>query len=310
MKRISTTALAAVALLPSTALALDLGNGFSVVGEVQLDYLSDGDDDATLSFADVTLGWRSETGGGIGFGFDLTVQNAELRDEDVGDTILWAAGVVTTRFGEIAIGRPQPVLERMFKVPNAGGTRFLDLQFSTFGGVGGSFLSQLAVLEDVDFLGVTLKGQSGGLTYAVGAHNIDSGTSDVNAFEGGLLYSMGGTELFAGFERLDTPGAALDRIQVGARYRAERWSVGVHHSELDFLTTNFGATSVFADFDVTEAITLAAAAHRLDLGSDSATFYGVSGEYSFGPGGFATLGYLKADELSEDIVSVSLGYRF
>ncbi len=306
MKSFLTASMAVLAFGSTSALALDLGNGFSILGDVELEYLTDGDDDASFAFTDVTLGWRSQGGGQIGFGFDVTLQ--DFRDLDGGGdaNAVWGALVLTTGVG----GRPQPVLERFFQVPQIGGTRYTDLLFGSFGGLSGSFLAQVALSEEAEFVGLTFKGGSSGLTYGAGLHRIDSTPSDVDAIELAVSYQIGATELFGGFERLEVPGENLDRLQIGARYTADRWSVGAHHQALNFSVTDFAVTTLFADYSVTEAFTLGVQAQHLSLGPENADFFGLSGEYSFGTGGFAQLGYLSADEALDDLFSASVGYRF
>ncbi|MCU0827501.1 MAG: porin [Tabrizicola sp.] len=310
MKHLATASLIAFALGSSSTLALDLGNGFSILGDVELEYLTDGDDDVSFAFADVTFGWRSQAGGQIGFGLDLTLQNFSDLDNGEGRTATWAALVVTTGYGDVAIGRPQPVLERFFDAPEMGGTHYPDVLFGVFGGYGGSFIAQVALFEDADMVGVTFQGEASGLTYGAGVHRIDSTPSDVNAYELAVGYKAGGVELFGGFERIDTPVEYLDRLQLGARYDADRWAVGAHHQSLDFVVTNFEVSTLYADYKVTDALTLGVQAQHFDTGPASNDFYGLSGEYSFGPGGFAQLGYLKAAEGIEDVFSASVGYRF
>ncbi|WP_128516512.1 hypothetical protein [Tabrizicola thermarum] len=309
MHRCAALLLSGLALGAGPALALDLGNGFAITGDVELEYLDDGSDDETLAVHDLTLGWRSQAGGSFSFGLDVTTQGFDLIQDDVDNSKLWAAGVLVTPYGEIAAGRPQPVLERMFPLPQPGGARYVDILFASVGGYGGSFLAQTAVLSDyLDFTGLTVKGTSGALTYGAGAHRIKGPSASAEGYELGAIYRAGGTDLFVAYEMLDTPVGTLDRWQVAARYATDRWSVGIHHMDSDYIVTSVAATTLFGDYRLSDALTIGA--QVISATEWNYTLYGLSAEYGFGRGGFGQLGYLTADEGSDSIASASIGYRF
>ncbi|NHB77453.1 porin [Rhodobacter calidifons] len=300
-----------VALAASPAAALDLGNGFSIIGDVELEYLAAGSDQQRLAIHDLTLGWRSQGSGSLGFGLDVTTQGYNILGEDIDTHILWAAGVLVTPYGEIAAGRPQPVLERMFPLPQPGGTRYVDFLLASIGGHGGSFLVQAALQsDDVDFTGLTLKGSAGDVTYGAGVHRIDAGSETADGYELGAIYRLGGTELFAAYEAIEVPGNTFDRWQIAARYAAERWSVGVHHQDADYFLSGYGITTLFADYRPMDALTIGAQVLATNPGEFE--LYGLSAEYRFGPGAFGQLGYVtqSSGSGSDDIFSASLGYRF
>lgn len=58
MKLLGSAAVAALSLglTAPAALALDFGNGFSIVGDVELEYVTGDSDSEIFGFADVTLG--------------------------------------------------------------------------------------------------------------------------------------------------------------------------------------------------------------------------------------------------------------
>lgn len=312
MKTFGITAFA-VAALVSPAGALDFGNGFSLTGEVELDYFNSSGTDGSLSYVDLTLGWRNQGSAAVGFGFDVTFR--DFRELDVGDSFnnVWAAAVLTTPYGELSVGRPLPVLSRMFDVPQVGGTRQLDLLLLEAGGRADSFLAFLPMLNDsLDPTGLTFKGTSAGLGYGVGVHRFESGPTSVDAYEGAISYQIDRTELFAGYETLDLPVGSIDRLRLGARYGADRWSVGAQATVFegpggDRISTRY----LFGDYLVTDALKIGA--QILDISipvGDGPSFYGLTGEYGFGAGGYVQLGVITQKDSSSEAFTASLGYRF
>jgi hypothetical protein len=50
--------LATLLVTAAPAMALDFGNGFSLTGDVELEYYQTNSSDQSLAFADMTLSWR------------------------------------------------------------------------------------------------------------------------------------------------------------------------------------------------------------------------------------------------------------
>jgi hypothetical protein len=208
---------------------------------------------------------------------------------------LWAAAVLTTSFGEFAIGKPRPVLDRLVWAPQVGGAGYIDLVPPTYGGIDGSFLAQFATFSDLSTLGVTFKGTSGGLS--------------VDGYEIGGTCTIGQTDIFAGFERLDSIGMNLDHSLPGLRHTADRWSVGGHLARLDAGFEEFSFAMPYGDYKVSDAFKVGAQYLNMAFGPDDEDFYGLSAEYGFAGGGFAELGVLSGGA-SDDLYSASVGFRF
>lgn len=310
MKTLPSLALTAFAAAVSPALALDLGNGFALTGDVELEYLRDSDDDEGLSYVDVTLGWRSQAGGELGFGFDVTLQDIHVEDSPLDGTYVWAAGVLTTPYADISVGRPLPVLERMFPIPQVGASRYLDLRLASFGGVGGSLIASSAVLDDTDLLGLTAVGTAGSVSYGVGYHRSDNSSSSFEVYELGVVYRIEETELFLALEHAPNEIDDVNRFQYGVRYRGDGWSIGGHYQELDFIFLPLEAVTFFAEVNLGDRFTLGAQAFRAKNGPSTAEAFGVTGEYAIGQGGFGQLGYFDGGTELDRFVSASIGWRF
>lgn len=310
MKTLPSLALTAFAAAVSPALALDLGNGFTMTGEVELEYLWNSDDDRSLSYVDVALGWRRQASGDLGFGFDVTLQDIYVEDSALEGTYIWAAGVLTTPYADISVGRPLPVLERMFPLPQVGASRYLDLRLDPFGGLGGSFIANAAVINDPDILGVTAVGAAGSVSYGLGYHQSESGGFRSEIYEVGVIYRIEQTELFLALEHAPNDIDDLNRFQYGVRYQGDGWSIGGHYQELDFIFLPLEAVTFFADVNLGDRFTLGAQAFRAKNGLSTVEALGVTGEYAIGQGGFGQLGYFDGGSELDRFVSASVGWRF
>ena len=311
MKFITKTAIAAAAsaLCGTSALAYDFGNGLSLVGSVELEYVDYTGSSESFVFSDVTLSWRSQAGGAIGFGFDLSLD--DVRSLDGGsDNNIWASLVVTTGNGEFAIGRPRPVLDGMFVVPAVGGVDIYDLE--VFGLFSGSYVASAALMSDADIVGMTYKGSAGALSYGVGLHHLSDGPMDADAFEAGLTYTMGSAQVFAAYESLDAPGpVSLDKVQIGARYDAANWSVGVLVSDLESGPFKGFSSNLFGDYQINDALSVGVQVTKFGgtiFGDE--TLIGLTGTYSSAMGAFAELGVITDSDMSDEVFSASVGYEF
>jgi Gram-negative porin len=304
----SATAIAALLTgFASPSIALDFGNGFSVTGDVELEYLTEGgSDDSANGFADVTLGWRSQAGGAIGFGFDLTVNTIQQLDEGDGFTSYWGGLVLTTGVGEVTVGNPRPLLKTMINSPDVGAARLYDLEFST---ITGSTMELVALTNDENLYGISFKGGAGALTYGASYHSVEGENIDI--VELAANYTVGNTLIQGGLELIDTPTASLEKVLIGATQSYDRWSAGAIVGRVSQGSEDVNSLKIFGDYNVTDALTVGAQVLTINGGGDSETYYGVSGEYGFGPGGFANLGLLDSDNNGGDAVyNASVGFRF
>lgn len=305
MKLLGSAAVAALSfgLTAPAALALDFGNGFSIVGDVELEYVANEFDGEVFGFADITLGWRSEAG--IGLDFSVVSINDFRDNQD--ETAIWGALVLTTSFGEISVGRPRPLMATFSSAPDLGATRLFTV--GEIGLISGSMVDLTAIYQpQVDILGATLKGDTGALSYGVGVHSLRNGGISVEALELTLKYKLDNAEVYGGLETVDFPMESYNKVLIGGRYMQDRWSLGMEVVNI----TGFGSdsqtfTKVFGDYEVMDRLTLGVQFEN--WGSSSDNFIGLSGVYTFGIGGFAELGYVS-DPSGSSATSASIGFRF
>jgi hypothetical protein len=303
----ATAVAVATGLATTSVQALDFGNGFTLTGDVELEYVSpDGGDDSTFGFTDLTLGWRSQGGGAVGVGFDLSLVSFHDLDSEFDESVFWGGLVLTTAYGDVTIGSPRPLLDQLPKTPDIGAARVLDLEL---GFLSGSTLAYFKLLDsDIDVYGISFKGASGAFNYGAAVHQADQGGDNADVIELVVGYTLDQVELYAAFENLDSGATDFQKFIVGGRYSADRWSVGAEATDFDVSGSSVSTFKLFADYNVTEALAIGAQALEISDGGNQRV-YGLTGEYGFGSGGFAELGYFDVDG-SGDAVTASIGYRF
>lgn len=306
MRLLGSAAVAAVAFSALPAAALDFGSGFSLVGEVELEYFKPSGGSSTyLGNTDLTLSWRSQ-GGNLNFGLDASV--VSFHDLDTGEdtSALWYAIVLGTSYGEFAIGNPRPLHDAMFDTPDIGGSRLLSLEAS---GLARSFLATSVLSADggLNSYGVNFKGGSNGLTYGGGIYRIEEGSEGAEIAEIVAQYEMNGTTVYGGYEIADLDGATFKKLMLGGQYDADRWMVGAQYSSLSIGPTDGDILKLFGSYEVLDGLSLGAQVEDISVPFD-ARIYGVTGTYSFGSG-FAELGVGEVENGSS-FGTASVGFRF
>lgn len=302
----TTAALAALigGFSAASATALDFGPGFTLTGDIELEYLVSDGDDQTVGLTDLTLSWRSQSGGGLGFGFDLGVQSFHDFDDNSNPSILWGGLVLTTGFGEVTVGNPQPFLDTIADRPAIGGIDAYQVELGLFTGSSLSYF--LLTAPSLDSYGVSFAGSSGDLSYGVALHRVEQGSDNAEVYSAMLAYSFGGTRVYAAFEDLREGGDSYRKIMLGGEYDAETFRLGANVTDLTIGATSEQTTELYAEYNVTDSFVLGA--QVFDFASVT-TLYGISGTYGFAQGGFAELGYATDDD-GDDVVSASIGWKF
>lgn len=306
MRLLGSAAVAAVAISALPAAALDFGSGFSLVGEVELEYFKpNGGSSTYLGNTDLTLSWRSQ-GGNLNFGLDASVVGFHDLDTGEDTSALWYAIVLGTSYGEFAIGNPRPLHDAMFDTPDIGGSRLASLEFS---GLAKSFLGTAVLSEDggLNSYGVNFKGGSNGLTFGGGLYRIEEGSDSAEIVEVVAQYEMNGTTVYGGYEIVDLDSSTFRKLMLGGKYDADRWMVGAQYANLSEGPFDVEITQIYGDYEVLDGLSIGA--QVMDIRSPVSTkIYGVSGTYGFGSG-FAELG-LGDVENGSSFGTASVGFRF
>lgn len=305
MTHYGSAAFAALALGLSTtgAVALDLGSGFSIVGDVELEFNGGNGDDESLGFTDLTLGWRSASGIGV----DLTFVSITEFDGNDDESALWGGIVFTTGLGDVTVGRPRPLMADMSSAPYLGSVRAFSA--GELGLISGSFVDLIGMYSDnLDVYGITLEGESGALRYGLGLHSLRAEGQSVEAIEVTARYQLDSAEVYGGFETVDVQPEAYTKVMLGGRFIQERWSAGVELSNIKgFGPGDSTFTKLFGDYEVIDGLTLGM--QYEDWGDAGGNLIGLNGIYGFGSGGFAELGYVSNTD-GDHVTSASIGFRF
>ncbi|MBA3909017.1 MAG: hypothetical protein C0524_03835 [Rhodobacter sp.] len=296
-----------IASISGPALAIDLGNSLSLTGEVELEYLNSDGDDTSFGFIDITLGWRSQGGGAVGFGFDLAVDSTQLLETGEDRTAYWGGFVITTGAGEFTVGAPRPVMNVLYETPKIGGNSFYDELLPQFTG---PLTSVLVKTSDANAYGVSFIGESGNLKYGVYYANLENLDADVLQLAG--TYRLGATLVHGGAERITDGPIDVTTLELGVTQEFDRFSLGAEIIDISSSGAPFDGQSIklFGEYNMTDALTLGVQIQNVDSPVD-ATLYGLSGEYGFGSGGYARLGVLDSDQgTSEPLFDAAVGFRF
>ncbi len=304
--RLSSVSLSALAALSSPALALDFGNGFSLTGEVELEAIDFGADSDSALWVDVTLGWRSQGGAAIGFGVDLGIDGFHNIDGGDQREVFWGGLVLTTAAGDLTVGAARPVLLDLFDLPKLGGSTLVDLELRS---LTGPLAKAFAVGSDEQLYGVSFRGISGDLSYAVSYHEPE--TAPISFLQAGVTYQIGNSLLKAGIEQVEIGGLDFTLLSLGGTHDFERFSLGLHLSEIVEGPGDLSSVQIFGAYQITDALIVEAMVQDVDSSSASFQGYGLTGEYGFG-GGYARLGVAEVDGLGTDdtVLDAAVGFRF
>jgi hypothetical protein len=254
----------------------------------------------------VTLGWRSQGGGAIGLGVDLGVDGFHNLDGGDQREVFWGGLVLTTAAGDLTVGAARPVLVDLFDLPKLGGSTLLDLQLRS---LTGPLAKAFAVGADEQLYGVSFRGGSGNLTYALSYHEPES--DPISFLEAGMTYQLGNSLLKAGVEMFEIGGLDITLLSLGATHDLQRLTLGLHLSEAVDGPADLTSVKLFGAYQITDAFGVEAMVQDVDASSGTFRGYGISGEYGFG-GGYARLGVAEADGFGADdtVLDAAVGFRF
>lgn len=308
MKTHRFAALAAVSTLVAIpAAALDFGNGFSLVGDVELEYFDpDGGSDRGFGFTDLTFGWRGQGGGAVSLGFDLGLESRHDFDNGDAESVFWGGLVVGTGFGEITVGNPRPLLDQLPQVPDVGSVRAIREEVDFLTGSAQSAL--LLSSSSLNAYGISLKGGNGGLTYGASVHRLEDGGDATNVLELMAMYEYDRGAFYAGYETFDEDSLDLEKLIVGGQFSAQRWAAGLEIARLDTESDNEDIFTLYGDYKPTEALSIGV--QVLDFDTADSTLYGINGRFGMANGAFAELGAYTSDGSGDDAISASIGYEF
>lgn len=308
MTRFVSAAVATIACLACPAAALDLGNGFSIIGEVELEYTKGETNSASIINTDITLRWRSEGSAAISFGFDAAIESLYVYEDSEDNTLFWGGVVMTTGFGDLTVGAARPVAETVYDFPDFGSAsvnRFLLFPATRTG------ITFFATIADEQVAGVSLVGASGNLGYGISLHELSTAGNEVRSSQLALTFQAGNTMVMGGFETLAVSGSATDATtyRVGVLHDFGTLELGAEYAALEASTgSTQRVTRLHAAYEVFQDVTLRADLGKFNGSGTSENLWALGAEYRFGNGGFVQGGATSVGD--EETWDVGLGFRF
>ncbi len=294
---VASVAVLALSGLPTAATAFDLG-GLAGSGRVELEYSDIDTQTYSIVAGDISLSWRS----GAVLGFDAAIDTTyDLEDGD-DYTNLWAALVLSTSFGDFAVGAPRPVTETLRVMPDLTSARMIDLEF-------GALIVPKVILDSLFdnsmTPGLAFTATAGNLRYGLSYHQIDDAVVTIDYYEGAMVFTGDRTTYFIMGELASYPFDDEVTLQIGAQHQADRYSFGAALTRAEFWGTTRSSVRLYGGYDVLPVLTIKGDYLAVQDFEDLAS---ISAEYRIGERGFVEGGVSFYS--NDEIYDIGIGLDF
>jgi hypothetical protein len=301
MKIIAALPMVLSAGLASPLMAQSAQEGFYTNGYAELSYFDGGSGNGqTLGYSEATIGYNTSSGLGGEVGIDALITDGS--DESA----IYGALTYQSSFGKLSFGAPRAALDAYLQsVPTVAGAVAFKL-----GAVG---LNKRSLITN-DYL-FTSKNAPLGLRYDgtfgstnVGASYHSYGDSDV--YDLAANYKFGQATLTGAVEHVVTGGTGDTRYFLGAESNFGQVTAGVLWSG-NYALGNDAAIEAYAKFKPLDQLELTATALNPDVGSSTATVFGLAADYTFSQDAYVQAGVADSfNSSSSTAVNLALGLRF
>lgn len=309
MQKIIASALVIAGVIPSASFAQSLPAGFEMSGYIEYSDLNGDGFDESFGRMDANFAHHNLIGNfGVSLGIDAFHVDGNTRSE------LYPA--ITYGFGDhmISAGMTRSVLDNGY-LPERQilGSSLFDLQLP---GIGGSYMKQVLLQSGAgaDNIGLRWDGAFGNTKVGVSYNSLSaSGSPSVDAFAVAVRHSMPGLsstgelDAFAGFERIDASGSAVDVWTIGVEGQINKFGYGVSFGDTDFFSGNH--VRGWVDYDITDRLEVSAEVLSLNDGSGS-TVYSLGASYEIWNGFVAEANYIDDDDGNTSTTEISVRYEF
>ncbi|HMS94686.1 MAG TPA: hypothetical protein PKA03_05625 [Tabrizicola sp.] len=301
MKLLGTASTIALISLTAPLMALDLGGGFSITGNVELEYLNDGSDDETFGILDADLVYEHANGFGGFVGVDAFGTSSSTEET------IYGALSYSGSFGKIQIGAPRNALDDYVVSPEIGGVDVLDI---SLGGLSGSILPAVLIGSDEAATGLRYDGSFGSAN--VGVSYLDF--EDAKILDAAMTYNLGETKLMAGLERASSSGSESTAYFLGAEHDFGQVTAGaiLGHSDL-FASSGADSFTGYAVYSATDRLDLTASVLTISASGSDAQYYGLAANYELSEALYVEAGYVTASSSfggDDDFFALSVGMNF
>lgn len=300
MKHLGTASTLALISLSAPIMALDLGGGFSLMGNLEFEYLGDGSSDQTYGILDADLVYEHASGFGGFIGVDAISGSGPVEEA------IYGALTYSGSFGKIQIGAPRNALDDYVSAPAIGGVDVLDF---SLGGFSGSALPPALMFGNESSTGLRYDGTFGAANVGVSYHDVD----DARILDAAMTYGFGETTVMAGMEHISSSGMDGSAYFLGVEHNFGQVTAGAILGRSDLIGGDVDSVTGYAVFSATERLDLTATVLSLSSAGPNGEIYGLAANYDVTDVVYVEAGYLKSTDgfgSSDDFFSVSLGIDF
>lgn len=299
MSLFRTVSILALSSLAAPALALDLGGGFSLTGNLEYERLDTGSTEVNIAMLDADLTYLHSSGFGGFIGTDSFSAGSAPNSETFYGALSYSGD-----FGRIQIGAPRTVVKDYVVTPEIGAADYLDF---ALGQVTGSILPLILISGNETAAGMRYDGTFGATSVGLSYHHVE----DVDVIAAAMTYGFNNGRLMASIENISSSGPSGTRYMIGGEYDFGKVTAGALFST-DSGITDADAIKAYAVYSVTDRLDVTATVLNMSVGPMDATMYGLGVNYDLTDQLYVDAGYVGGDTLfsSDDVFSVGLGVNF
>lgn len=278
--------------LPLSALAQGM-EAVDFTGGLEFEHTRRNGASGTLASGDFMLRYDGQIGFELGADVD-----EDLEDGD-SQSVPYLAVTFGFGPGEIAVGAPQPVVDRIIDLPAFAGMREVQLGFDqrTM-----SVATGQAKLLGEQIYGARLLADTGTLRYGASVHGI--------THQSGAHWQIAGEYLVGDATQVEGAVEGEDgnlAATVGATHRAGQFDMGLYLSNQRIVGTTEAATA-YVGYAVSDALTVRGHL-RAESGTVQGNLVGLSAEYGFSENAYGQIGAADGNNTSM-MLDASVGFRF
>lgn len=294
-----TVSVLALASMAAPAMALDIGGGFSLTGNLEYERLDAGSTEVNIGLLDADLNYQHSSG----FGGFVGVNSFSIGSSDTAETFYGALSY-SGDFGRIQIGAPRSVVGDYVDSPDIGGADFMGLSLAM---ATGPLLPFLLLTSDETATGLRYDGTFGALSVGLSYHTVE----DLDVVAAAMTYGFDQGKLMASIEHLSDSGLSGSRYMIGGEYDFGQVTAGAVVSN-DDLITDASTVKLYAVYSVNDRLDLTASAMRVSVTGNEIDMYGLAANFDLNDQIYVEAGYAAGDTLisSDDFFSVGLGVNF
>ncbi|MEI4486503.1 hypothetical protein V8J36_09890 [Frigidibacter sp. MR17.14] len=272
------------------------GNGYTIEGRVEYEWLATRDHNRGLAYGDVTFGFMSSSSP---FGWELGFQGYQ---SDEGDIAVYGAGKMALGNGVISAGVPRSSMDTFLDIPALGGSQSVDLATGvmTRGFVGTTYLHS----GDTPW-GLRYDGTFQQATVSGSVHQFEG---DGTVIDGTVSVKAGQFTLSAGAENVDRRDNSGVNTVSGVKYDAGGWQGGLYYSDVQRPGDMSGWTG-YGSWTPGGPLTITGSVIATRQDGRGSTLYGASAEYTVWENAYVQGGVLDGDD-TDATWDLSMGWKF